>query len=245
MSELFLSVIIPAYNEAHRLPPTLAAVNAFLSSQSYRSEIIVVENGSTDDTYAICQSLQASIPNLRLYHEEARGKGLAVKRGMLVAEGAYRFLCDADLSMPVEQISRFLPPALAQVDIAIGSREVAGANRYGEPKYRHWVGRIFNTIVRWLLLPGLQDTQCGFKCFRADVAEAVFPHQTLTGMSFDAEVLFIARRKGYAIEEIPIDWVFNADSRVRLIQDSLAMAFDLLRVRWQAFQGAYDSPHKI
>jgi glycosyltransferase involved in cell wall biosynthesis len=181
------------------------------------------------------------MPNLRVFHEEARGKGLAVRRGMLEARGEYRFLCDVDLSMPIEQVLRFLPPALDNVDVAIASREIPGAVRYEEPGYRHLIGRFFNTLVRWLVLPGLQDTQCGFKCFRGEVADRIFPLQTLTGMSFDAEVLYIARKMGYDVQEVAIDWYFNADSRVRLVQDSLGMAFDLIRIRRNARRGVYDA----
>jgi hypothetical protein len=179
------------------------------------------------------------MPNLRVFSEARRGKGLAVQRGMLEAQGEFRFLCDADLSMPIDQINRFLPPTLAVVDVAIGSREVAGAKRYDEPAYRHLIGRIFNTMVRWLVLPGLQDTQCGFKCFRGEVAEVVFPLQTLDGMSFDAEVLFIARKMGFDVQEVAIDWYFNPDSRVRLVQDSLRMGGDLRTIRWNALRGRY------
>ncbi len=239
MSKPFLSIIIPAHNEAQRLPPTLEKINAFLAQQAYTAEVIVVENGSSDQTLAIAQSFTDQMPNLRVFSEARRGKGLAVQRGMLEAQGEFRFLCDADLSMPIDQINRFLPPTLAVVDVAIGSREVAGAKRYDEPAYRHLIGRIFNTMVRWLVLPGLQDTQCGFKCFRGEVAEVVFPLQTLDGMSFDAEVLFIARKMGFDVQEVAIDWYFNPDSRVRLVQDSLRMGWDLLTIRWNALRGRY------
>lgn len=237
----FLSIIIPAHNEAERLPKSLEKIGTFLSTQSYISEILVVENGSTDATLAIADSYKKSMPNLRVFQEKARGKGLAVKRGMLEAFGEYRFLCDADLSMPIEQVNRFLPLTVNEVDIAIGSREVAGARRINEPGYRHLVGRIFNTMVRWLVLPGLQDTQCGFKCFTAEVAESIFPLQRLEGMSFDAEVLYIARRQGFKVQEVPIDWYYNPDSRVRILQDSLRMGLDLLTILWNAHQGLYDS----
>lgn len=240
MSKPFLSIIIPAHNEAHRLPPSLEKIDTFLSQQDFTAEVLVVENGSSDDTFAVVQAYAQQFPYLRVFHEQERGKGLAVKRGMLEAIGEYRFLCDADLSMPIEQVTRFIPPSLDRVDIAIGSREVTGAKRYHEPGYRHLIGRIFNTMVRWLVLPGLQDTQCGFKCFRAEVAEEVFPKQTLQGMSFDAEVLFIARGMGYRVQEVAIDWYFNPDSRVRLMQDSLQMAFDLISIRLKASRGQYD-----
>ena len=241
MTQPFLSIIIPAHNEAERLPPTLEKIDAFLEQQAYTAEVLVVENGSSDATLAIAQSYQERMPNLRVFTESARGKGLAVRRGMLEAKGDYRFLCDADLSMPIEQVRCFLPPALNKVDVAIGSRELPGSVRYDEPGYRHMVGRVFNAMVRWLVLPGIQDSQCGFKCFRAEVAETVFPLQTMGGMSFDAEVLFIARRKGYQVQEVAIDWYFDPDSRVRLVQDSLRMAFDLLKIRANAKQGLYDA----
>ena len=239
MARPFLSIIIPAHNEAQRLPPSLEKIHAFLEGQPYTAEVVVVENGSSDDTLGVARSYMERMPYLRVFSEVERGKGLAVKRGMLEAEGAYRFLCDADLSMPIEQVNRFLPAQLDGCDVAIGSREVPGAQRYDEPAYRHLIGRIFNTMVRWLLLPGLQDTQCGFKCFTAQVAEDVFPLQTLGGMSFDAEVLFIARKMGYRIQEVPIDWYFNPDSRVRLVQDSMRMGFDLINIRWNALRGRY------
>jgi hypothetical protein len=157
---------------------------------------------------------------------------------MLAARGEYRIICDVDFSMPVEEINRFIPPTLS-ADIAIGSREAPGAIRYNEPAYRHTIGRIFNFMVRMMALPGLQDSQCGFKCFRADVAEKIFPLQTLTGMSFDVEILFIARKFGYRIVEVPIPWYFNADSRVRLVDDSLRMAMDLIQIRRNARHGLY------
>jgi len=142
--------------------------------------------------------------------------------------------------MPIEQVNRFLPPALVSADVAIGSRELPDSRRIDEPDYRHLLGRVFNTMVRWLVLPGIQDSQCGFKCFRDEVAEAVFPLQTLGGMSFDAEVLFIARRMGYQVREVAIDWYFDPDSRVRLVQDSLYMAYDLVKIRKNARQGIYN-----
>ena len=198
-----------------------------------------MENGSHDRTLEIAYSYTERISYLRVFQEEARGKGLAVKRGMLEAIGEYRFICDADLSMPISEVNRFLPPILSDVDIAIGSREAPGAVRYNEPAYRHLIGRVFNTLVRWLALPGLQDTQCGFKCFRDEVAEDIFRLQTLPGMSFDAEVLFIGRQRGYRIVEVPIPWYFYSDSRVRLVQDSLHMAVDLLTIRRNARRGVY------
>ncbi|MCX8025796.1 MAG: glycosyltransferase family 2 protein [Thermanaerothrix sp.] len=238
-----LSIIIPAYNEEHRLPGTLQAIHDFLAGQPYTAEVLVVENGSTDATLAVAQAYAARLPYLRVFHEDIRGKGWAVRRGMLAAVGAYRFICDADLSMPINEVNRFLPPQLPpEVDIAIASREAPGARRYGEPEYRHLAGRVFNWMVRLLALPGLQDTQCGFKMFRAAVAEDLFRHQTITGWTFDVEVLFIARRRGYKIVEIPIPWYFNPESKVRLWRDARQMFLDLLTIRRNARRGLYDAP---
>ncbi len=241
MSNPHLSIIIPAYNEEKRLPESLEKVAAFIKQQPYAVEVIVVENGSTDRTFELAQGFAQHIQNLHVIHEEQRGKGLAVKRGMLAATGAYRIFCDSDFSMPVGEINRFIPPALETVEISIGSREAPGAQRFNEPAYRHFVGRIFNTLVRWMALPGLQDSQCGFKCFRADVAEAVFPYQTFGGWSFDAEVLFIALRHGYHVQEVPIQWYFNANTRLSVWKDSLRMAVDLFNIRRNARRGIYDA----
>ena len=239
----FLSIILPAHNEEQRLPPSLKKVQAFIDAQTYPAEVIVVENGSTDGTYAAARGFLERMPTLRVVQESGRGKGLAVRRGMLEARGEYRIFCDVDFSMPVEQISNFFPPALPQVDVAIASREAPGAKRYGEPELRHFIGRGFNTLVRWMALPGLQDTQCGFKCFRGDVAARIFPLQTITGWTFDVEVLFIARKMGYSILEVPIPWYYNADSKVRVIKDSLHMFTDLIDIRLKALRGLYhDAP---
>ena len=236
----FLSIIIPAYNEENRLPNTLEQVFHFLEKQSYASEVIVVENGSTDKTFEFAQKLTQQHKNLRVIHNEERGKGGAVLRGVREALGEYVFICDADLSMPVAEISKFLPPALSDFDIAIGSREAPGAVRYNEPYYRHLTGRVFNMLIRLMVLPDLQDTQCGFKCLRAEVARDIFTFQTLTGWAFDVELLYIARRHGYHILEIPIDWYFNADSKVRVLRDSWRMFIDLLVIRRNTKRGYYD-----
>jgi len=191
----FLSIIIPAHNEESRLPRTLEQVFRFLEEQNYSVEVIVVENGSSDRTYEIAKEFTQKHPNLIALREENRGKGNAIRRGILEAQGEYRFICDADLSMPIEELPKFLPPTLADFDIAIGSREAPGAIRYNEPSYRHLGGRAINLVIRMFILPGLNDTQCGFKCFHADAAETLFRQQTLPGWSFDIEILYLARRK--------------------------------------------------
>jgi dolichyl-phosphate beta-glucosyltransferase len=235
----YLSIIIPAYNEESRIPVTLAQINDFVQRQTFESEVIVVENGSTDRTYEIAQAFSLNTPCFETIHVDQRGKGLAVKHGMFHARGAYRFMCDADLSMPVEEILRFLPPEKHDFDIAIASREATGAHRYNEPVYRHLGGRLINLIIRVLALPGLHDTQCGFKCFRAEIAEDLFSGLTFFGWSFDVEILYIARLRGYRIVEIPISWYFNPYSKLSLIHDSIRMGLDIWKIRRKGRQGEY------
>jgi dolichyl-phosphate beta-glucosyltransferase len=236
----YLSIVIPAHNEENRLPLTVETIFRFLEKQNYPSEVIVVENGSNDLTLEIAQKFTRTFPTLSVLHEDQPGKGRAIRRGVIEARGAYRFLADADLSMPVEEINRFLPPA-SSCDIAIASREVAGSNRFNEPTYRHLAGRVYNLLIRTLVLPGLQDTQCGFKCFRAAVAEDVFRFQTLNGWSFDVELLFIARQRGYTIAEIGIPWYYNPGSKVNVFRDSWQMFTDLITIRQNASRGLYDA----
>ncbi len=240
-ASILLSLIIPAYNEEHRLPKTLEKVLHFIQQQAYPAEILVVENGSTDRTAEIVRTFARHCPNLFLLSEAAPGKGNAVRRGMLAAQGEFRFMADADLSMPIEEVNRFLPPQLTDFDIAIASREAPGAIRYDEPAFRHYGGRVINTLIRLMALPGLNDTQCGFKCFRADVAEDLFRHQTLTGWSFDIELLYIARTRGYRIVELPIPWYYRAESKINPLQDALRMAKDILVIRKNARLGKYAS----
>ena len=235
---IFLSVIIPAHNEENRLPRALEQVLRFLKEQPFTSEVIVVENGSTDKTLQVAQKFAGEHKSVRVTQSE-RGKGAAVKRGMLEAQGKYRFMCDADLSMPVEEITKFIPPALEDPDIAIASREARGAVRYNEPSYRHLGGRGINFLIQLFILPGLNDTQCGFKCLRADVAEKVFNLQTLQGWSFDIEILYIARRYGYRIQEIPIHWYHDAETKVRALPDAIRMFQDIFRIHVNARRGAY------
>lgn len=248
MFKPFLSLIIPAHNEERRLPITLEQVLAFLEDQPYSSEALVIENASQDRTLQIAQDFAARravsnrnySPTLRVIQENQRGKGAAVRRGMLAASGEYRFMCDSDLSMPVAEINRFLPPSLADFDIAIASREAQGAIRYNEPTYRHLGGRAVNLMIRLLVLPGLNDTQCGFKCFRDAVAEDLFRCQTLVNWSFDIEILYIARLRGCRIVEMPIPWHFNPETKLNPVGDAIRMGFDILTVRKNALQGKYE-----
>ncbi|HIC88177.1 MAG TPA: glycosyltransferase family 2 protein, partial [Anaerolineae bacterium] len=207
--------------------------------QPYSIEVIVVENGSIDDTSGVVERFMPGHPWLRLLHS-AKGKGAAVKMGMLSTQGEYRFICDADLSMPIAEVNKFLPPLLNSYDVAIASREVPGARRYDEPAYRHIMGRVFNWIVRWLAVPGFQDTQCGFKCFKGEAAEDIFRRQTMDGWAFDVEVLAIALHRGYRIVEVPINWYYKTNSRVDPIGDTFRMLREVLKVRCNVRRGIYD-----
>ncbi len=235
----FLTIIIPAHNEEQRLPESLDKIVAFLEEQDYETEVIVVENASHDNTAGVVEEFMGRYPFVSMIREERAGKGLAVKLGMLAARGEYLFICDADLSMPIEEVAKFLPPALEDYDVAIASREVEGARRYGEPAYRHLMGRVFNFLVRLLAAPGFQDTQCGFKCFRREVAHDLFSYQTIDGWGFDVEVLFIAHKRGCRIVEVPINWYYMANSRISPIKDTLNMLRELLKVRLNDWRGMY------
>jgi glycosyltransferase involved in cell wall biosynthesis len=236
----FLSIIIPAHNEETRLPRALRQVFAFLEKQPYSAEVVIVENGSSDRTLEMAREFASRHSNLVVIREERAGKGNAVRRGVLEAQGEYRFICDADLSMPIEEMQKFLPPVLNDFDIAIASREAPGAVRYNEPSYRHWGGRAINLAIRILILPGLNDTQCGFKCFRAEAAKKIFSQQTLLGWSFDIEILYLARKKRMTIKEIPVQWYFDADSKVSAVRDALRMLSDIFRIHINALRGRYD-----
>jgi glycosyltransferase involved in cell wall biosynthesis len=235
----FLSIIIPAYNEENRLPGSLREILRFVSEQPYAVEVLIVENGSSDRTYLVAEDFCAQNEGFRVIREKNSGKGLAVCRGMREASGEFRFMCDADLSMPIDELVKFLPPRLADFDIAIGSREAQGAVRYDEPAYRHLGGRAVNTMIRLLALPGLHDTQCGFKCFRAEVADDLFRYQTLNGWSFDIEILYIARLRKYKVVEVPISWHFNPETKLRAIRDAIQMGIDIISIRKNAWSGKY------
>lgn len=233
MTQPFLSVVIPAYNEESRIESTLELVHAYLSTQEYAWEVVVADDGSADRTAQLVSNFSTGHEGVRLLSLEHRGKGWAVQQGMLAARGQYRFLSDADLSMPVDQIGRFLPPHLEGTDIAVGSRELPGSRRIGEPAHRHVMGRVFNLLIQALALPGIRDTQCGFKCFRAETTKGLFEKQTLTGFAFDVEVLCLARKRRLSIREVAIDWHFREGSKVRPLRDTLSMVWDVLKIRWR------------
>jgi dolichyl-phosphate beta-glucosyltransferase len=237
-----LSIVIPAYNEARRLPATLALLGDALRGEAGRCEVLVVDDGSRDATVAVVEQTRADFPGLRTLAAPHRGKGHAVRLGMLAAEGDFVLFCDADLSVPVEQMLR-LPSLLGDAyQVAIASREGSGARREGEPGYRHLMGRVFNLFVQALAVPGIEDTQCGLKCFTRASARAVFERLTVDGFGFDVEALFLARKLGYRVRQVPVDWRHVPQSRVDPVRDTLRMLADVLRVRLNDLRGKYAAP---
>lgn len=236
---MFLSIIIPAYNEQERLPQTIERVVQFINTQKFSSEILIVDNASTDSTFYLAERYSHQYNNVRVIQESRKGKGNAIRTGMLEAQGRYRFMCDADLSMPIEEIIKFLPP-LCDSDVSIGSREAPGAIRYNEPFSRHLSGRIFNLLTRIFILPNLNDTQCGFKCFKDDVAKDIFQYQTIGGWAFDVEILYIAEKRGYSIIEVPISWYYRENSKINTVQDSLQMINEIIKICRNDKKGFYD-----
>lgn len=222
------------------MPTSLEQVDRFVAVQSYPIEVIVVNNNSRDATRQIAQAFADQHPYARVLQQPRQGKGAAVQMGMLAGQGEYLFICDADFSMPVEEIAKFMPPTAPAYDVAIASREAPGAHRIDEPQYRHLMGRVFNLIVRVLAIPKIQDTQCGFKVFRREVAYDVFNLQTIDGWGFDVEVLFIALKHCYHLIEIPITWYYQPQSRVSPVRDSISMVLEVLKVRRNGWRGKYD-----
>ncbi len=238
-----LSIIVPAYNEEHRLPPTLDRLNAFLSSQPLRYEIVVVDDGSKDNTCGVVEAAMARIPNLRLVRQlPNRGKGAAVRRGMLAARGQIRVMCDADCSMPPEQMPRLLAPIIAcTAEIAIGSRYAEGAKTdVKQPFYRVLWSRLCNKVIQRSLVPGIRDTQCGFKAFTAEAARDLFKRGKIDGWAFDLEILALARRRGFAIEEVGVEWKDDNRSRVNPLKDMWKVIREALTIRKNLRTGVYN-----
>lgn len=241
----YLSVVIPAYNEERRLLDTLARVHEYLSHRDFSFEILVVDDGSEDDTAGIVERFAQEHEGVRLIcNDRNRGKGYSVRHGVLSAWGRDILFSDADLSTPIEECERLLPCiSSGEYDIAIGSRAMAESNlEVRQPFYREWMGRMFNRIVQRLTVRGIVDTQCGFKAFRGDVARQLFQKQTLTGFAFDVEILFLAQKAGFNIMEVPITWRNSADSRLNPVRDSLRMLREVITVRCNDWRGIYEEP---
>ena len=236
-----LSVVIPAFEEAARIGLTLDRVRGYLRDQPFDSEVLVVVDGGRDGTLALVGSLVGDWPALQVLDNGVnRGKGYSVRRGMLAARGRYLLFSDADLSTPIAEVERLIAALEAGGDVAIGSRALPdSAVRVQQTWWRQAMGRMVNYIVRVVAIPDVRDTQCGFKCFRREAAHRVFTCQRSSRFAFDVELLWIARKLGYRVVEVPVTWVNDPSSRVRPVLDSLRMLLDLVRLRYDDLRGAY------
>jgi dolichyl-phosphate beta-glucosyltransferase len=235
LDQVDLSVVIPAFDEALRLPPTLARMRDYLDAGTDSYEVLVVDDGSRDDTVAAAEAVAAQWPQLRVLRlPENRGKGAAVREGMLNASGALRAFSDADLSTPIEELPRLRERLGGACHVAIASRDAPGSDiQVHQPAWREFMGRTYNRILRLLVLPGIRDTQCGFKLFTAEAAVALFTPLETFRFGFDAEVLVRAHRRGWEIAEVPVRWRHVEESRVGGIGDALRMLFDLVWLRFR------------
>jgi len=233
-------VVVPAFNEEGYIGAFLARVSRHLASQGLPWEIVVVDDGSTDGTATVVRQWAQGDARIRLLIAPPRGKGSAICRGMLAAQGRWRFMADADLSVSPEDWTVFLDAARepGAAAVIVGSREAPGARRIGEPLARHAIGRVFNWIVRLLAAPGIMDTQCGFKLLGEDAVQALCPHLTIDGFAFDVELLFLAQRAGFRIQEVGVVWTSRPESRVRLKSGATAF-IDIIRIRWREHRGRY------
>lgn len=239
---MYLSVIIPAYNEEKKLPSTLREIDKYLRQQSYESEIIVVSDGSTDRTVEVVKNLRTEIKNLRIVDfKENFGKGFGVYQGMLAANGKYRLFTDADNSTSIDQVEKMWPEFEAGFDIVIGSRDVKGAILDPpQPFQRRLTGEAFKLFRKIVVgLWELEDTQCGFKAFTKEVAGNIFPKCKINRFAFDPEMLIIAKKLGYKIKEIPVYWRNDLQSKVKF-KSMVKMGIDLLKIRWNLITGKYD-----
>jgi dolichyl-phosphate beta-glucosyltransferase len=237
---VYLSVIIPAYNEEKRIKKTLLSVDEYLSGQSYDCEILVVNDGSKDKTAGVVNGLMDKLQGLKLIdNEENHGKGWGVKAGMLAAQGDYRLFMDADNSTTIDHVEKFFPFFAQSYDIVIGSRRLKDSViAVKQPWARDFLGGIFRLIVHVLVPLGVKDSQAGFKVFSKKAAEAIFSRQTIFRWAFDVEILAIAKKLGFKMKEAPIKWVNDADSKVKF-GGMVRMLFEVLRVRWNLWTGKY------
>ncbi len=247
-----ISVIIPTYNEEKRgIKKNLAVVVDFLESEEYNYEVIVADDGSTDNTVAVAEEFARGKERVRVLKLSHRGKGATVRDGMLEAKGKYLVFSDADLATPINELKRLLNWIEQGFDIAIASREGIGAQRENEPWYRHVMGRGFNFLVKLIALRGIEDTQCGFKLFKAAVAKEILKRLKIYGReeteeltqpylgAFDVEILFLAQKLGYKIKEVPVTWHYAETQKLDPLKDSIRMARDVLMVRLNDLKGVY------
>jgi glycosyltransferase involved in cell wall biosynthesis len=236
-----LSIVVPAYNEEHRLPPTLDHLHRFLRTMPLRYEIVVVDDGSKDDTCGVVE--RCGLPNVRLVRQVPnKGKGAAVRLGMLSAKGQIRVMCDADGSMPPEQLPKLLAPIIdCKASISIGSRYADGAKTdVKQPFYRVLWSRLANRVIQRSLVPGVRDTQCGFKAFTAEAAQDLFRVARIDGWAFDLEVLALAKRRDFQIAEVGVEWKDDKRSRVSPIKDMINVCREALTIRRNLKAGVYN-----
>jgi dolichyl-phosphate beta-glucosyltransferase len=240
-----LSIVIPAFNEEARLGPTLRDYVGYCRRTGRRVELIVVDDGSLDRTSALVNTLETEFPEVRLIRlAENHGKGHAVRSGVVNAQGKLVLFADADGATPLGEVERLEEAISAGADIAIGSRALHdGRVKVNARLYRRVIGRVFHGLVEALTVPGVKDTQCGFKLFRGPVAHDLFSRMRIRGFSFDVEVLMMAQRRGYRIAEIPVNWTHQPGSKVNLVTDSVRMLRDLFVIRSRYMRGQYNSPH--
>ena len=232
-NDVFISIIVPAYNEEKSLGLTIEKIVHYLNKQNYTWELIIVDDGSTDNTVNIAKDKKSKThkSNIQIIELSHAGKGWAIKNGMLRSNGSLKFMCDADLSMPIENLQNFIINFDSKSEIIIGSRELKSSQRHGESIFRKLRSKIFNSIVRILLPIPFKDTQCGFKCFKKDTAEKLFNLQQIKGFSFDVEILYLANKFGIKTTEMPIAWEHKNQSQINSIRDSLKMLLDVLKIR--------------
>jgi glycosyltransferase involved in cell wall biosynthesis len=236
------SIVIPAYNEGGRIPATLDSVISCVRKFGWDAEIIVVNDGSSDNTAAVVREIAKSAPELRLIENPGnRGKGYSVRSGILQALGEVVMFTDADLSSPMEEAQRLFDAIAAGADIAIGSRWLESSRQtHRQPFYRQFFGRCFNAATRAIMRLPFADTQCGFKAFTRHAAQTVFQLQTIERWGFDPEILFIALKRGFRVVEVPVSWAHDARTRMSYLRDGITMLEELARVRWNAFTGHYN-----
>jgi glycosyltransferase involved in cell wall biosynthesis len=235
-----VSIVVPAYNEATRIGDSIRKIEEFLATLPYKTEVLVVDDGSRDETSAIVSQLE--FPGLRLMKQEQNhGKGFAVRIGTMAAVGEYVLFSDADLSAPIEELTRLLAAAESQnADVVIGSRAVDRSMiQIHQSRTRELGGIVFNVMVRVLLGLNLKDTQCGFKLFKREKIQPVFEKLTITGFGFDPELLFLASRSGLKILEVPVRWSHAEGSKIRFLRDGVRMFTDLVQIRWNSITGRY------
>jgi glycosyltransferase involved in cell wall biosynthesis len=238
------SIVIPAYNESARIPATLRSVVDTIRASGWDAEVVVVNDGSRDNTAQVVREFARSAPEIRLLENtENRGKGYSVRNGVLHALGEVVMFTDADMSSPMEEADGLFAAIGNGADIAIGSRWLATSRQtHRQPLYRQFFGRCFNLLTRMVMNLPFADTQCGFKAFTRAAAQTVFQLQTIERWGFDPEILFIALKRGYDIKEIPVSWAHDARTRISYLRDGLQMLKELAIVRWNALLGRYSGP---